>query len=291
MKKRILLFTALSGLLYVTLSSNLTGPAASGNNNNRTGAKNSPTTCGTVGTGCHGGTGSATTVTITVDSNGNAVTHYVAGKTYTINIAGTNSSNNPKFGFEFASVSGTGSSQVQAGTASGFPANVGSDLLTGLNFVEHHTDLAATSPGVYNVSFQWTAPAAGTGTVTLYCTLNAVTGITTSPEAQDISNNISIMLTEVAAGTAVNTIPSNVGITAYPNPVSAQLNLKMDNANVGTYTMNVFDLGGKRIMSENVEVSSTSFVKAINTSNWVPGFYSIQLMKDGTQRTIPVVKQ
>jgi len=287
MKKRILLFAALGGFIFLTLSSESGGPASQFYQNNRTGAKNSATTCG--GGGCHG-SGSGTTVNIELDSAGVPVTSYMAGMTYTVKIMGNSTSNNLKFGFEFVSVSGTGNSQVQAGTASSFPANVGTDVLSGLTFVEHHATLTATSAGVYNVSFQWTAPTAGTGTVKMYSTLNAVNG-NGDQDAGDISGNISKSFTEQTGGTAVSSIPSDVLIAAYPNPVNAQLNLKMENAGVGTYTMNVFDISGKRIMADNMEVSSSSFAKTINTAAWVPGYYSIQLIKDGAQRVISVVKQ
>ena len=291
MKKRIVLFTAIGGLLYLTLSSESSGPALFGNN--RTGAKASLTTCG--GGGCHGGTNAATTVTITVDSGTTTtpVTKYVAGQLYTIKIAGTNSNSNPKFGFEFASVSGTGASQVQAGTAvaSSLPAYVYSDALSGINIIEHGAALTATTAGVYNVSFQWTAPAAGTGNVTLYCTLNAVNGIN-GADAGDMSNNTSVVLSEETVPNSVSSISANTAIKAYPNPFSSQFKLQMNNADAGTYTVKVYDLGGRTLFNEAVEVNGGNVETNISTANWAPGFYGIQVInKNGAQRIIPVIKQ
>jgi len=293
MKKKILLFTAVIGIACLTFSSYTEGPAAGSPPLNRTGAQASSTTCGDLSTGCHGGTSSATTVTITVDSGTTSVTHYVPGKVYTIKIHGTNTSSNPNFGFEFASVSGTGASQVQAGVASSLPANVASQSIsgTGLNFIEHSSPLTATSAGVYDVSFQWTAPSTGVSSITLYCTLNAVNG-DGAADAQDQSNNTSVVLAQEAAGpTSVAGIVNNISINAFPNPVSNMLNLQLNDAQTGSYAVEVFDLSGRSVANENMEVSNANQIANINTGNWLPGMYSVVIEKDGNRQVIPVVKQ
>ena len=197
-----LLFTAVAGIGYLTFSSYSGGPAF--NSRNCTGAKSSTTTCG--GGGCHGGTSTNTTVAIAVDSTGNVpVINYVPGMTYTIKITGTNSSNLSKFGFQYVAVSGTGSSQLQAGTYSNLPSGVFSDPLNSLNFVEHGQTLTTATAGSYNLTFNWTAPAAGTGTVTMYCTLNAVDGNGQANSA-DKSNNTSISLNEIVTSSGCDTM-------------------------------------------------------------------------------------
>lgn len=287
MKKRLFLLTAVAGLAYVTLTSNTTGPAV-GSAGNVTGAKGTPTSCGSGS--CHGTT-AGPTVTITVDSltTSTAVTHYVPGKLYTIKIHGAGSSNS-WFGFEFASVSGTGTSQAQAGTASSFPANVGADVFSGLSLVEQHLALAATSAGVYDVSFQWTAPTVGVGNITLYCTLNSVNH-DGNQNAADVSGNVSVVLGQEAAPTAVASVAENMSINAYPNPAINSLNLQFDNTQPGTYTLQVFNLNGKCVATDNVEVNGMNSIKNINTANWVPGMYQVVVAKDGINKVIPVVKQ
>ena len=280
MKKRILLFTTILGMGYLILSGYASGPAFNGQN--RTGARGSITTCN--GTGCHG-TGSSTIVGITVDSGTVATTHYVPGHVYTIKIHGTNSSSLPKFGFEFASVSGTGASQVQAGAASGFTGTVTTHTLAPLTFVEHNIPIAAATAGVYDESFTWTAPPAAVGTITMYCTLNAVNG-NNSADPNDISGNTSYTLTPISGTTSITEVANNMGVTAYPNPVMNTLNLQA--AHAGTYSVMAYNLNGCNVLTAQMSINGTA---GINTSNWPAGFYNIVVTQDNKIQVIPVVKQ
>jgi len=286
MKKRILLFTAIAGLGYVTLTSYDNGAANSGGLN-RTGAKATLTTCG--GSGCHG-TGTSTTVTITVDTatTSTAVTQYTPGKLYTIKIHGTGTSAQPQYGFQFASVKGSGASQTQAGTASSLPTNVRTSSLSGLSIIEHSAPLVAATAGTYDVSFQWTAPVAGTGNVTMYCTLNAVNGDDVENSA-DISGNTSVVLSE-RVPLAVAAITNNISVTAYPNPMTNNLNLLMDHADAGTYKMQAFDMNGRIVATDNIVVNGANSTTHINTGAWAIGAYHISLQKDGFSKTVRVVK-
>ncbi len=178
---------------------------------------------------------------------------------------------------------------MQAGNCSNLPTNVQMTTVSSINVIEHAATMTATSAGVYDVSFTWVAPAAGTGTVTMYCTLNAVDG-TSGANAADVSNNVSKTLTEQTSS-SVDEITSNIEISAYPNPVMNSLQVKMGNATTGTYTLNVFDMSGRKVMSQNVEVTNSNFETAMNTSTWATGMYGLQIIKDGVQRMIPIVKQ
>ncbi|MCW3121158.1 MAG: hypothetical protein JWQ38_650 [Flavipsychrobacter sp.] len=288
MKKRIFLFTAIAALGYVSLTSNQAGPAAVGGLN-RTGAKASGTNCSAGG--CHS-SAAGPAVTITVDSGSalTPVTHYKPGMAYVIKLHGAGSTNT-KFGFQFASVSGTGSSQVQAGVVSGTTGAVASHLFSSLNIIEQTAALAATSAGVYDVSFTWTAPATAVGNITLYCTINSVNGDGTDAGSGDVSGNTLVTLTPTASTTAVANVGAEMSIIACPNPATSNMNLQLNNAQPGTYAVEVFNLAGKVIAVENISVNSTNQSASINSSNWAPGTYMISVAKDGNRNVIPVVKQ
>lgn len=287
MKKRILLFTAIAGMCYVTLSSYSGGAAGSGQN--RTGAKGGAlTSCG--GAGCHG-TGTATSVTITVDSAGVPVTKYSPGKTYTVKIAGTNSSSLPKFGFQFVAVSGTGTAQAQAGTYSVLPSGTMSHSLSSLNYVEQMGAMTAATPGTYNVQFDWTAPTSSSlGDITLYCTLNAVNG-TGAADASDISGNVSKVMKMNMVPSSVATTIAAMEVKAFPNPATNNMNLQLTNAQAGTYSVQVFSLGGKLVANETVTVTGANNTLSLNTGNWAAGTYMVSVENNGSRKVIPVVKQ
>ncbi|MDR3678588.1 MAG: T9SS type A sorting domain-containing protein [Flavipsychrobacter sp.] len=285
MKKRILLLTLTSGIGFLAFSSYTSGPGL--NFQNCTGAKGSATSCG--GGGCHGGNSTATTVSIEVDSAGGvAVTKYRPGVTYTVKITGTNSSSLSHFGFEYTAVSGSGSSQTQAGTVNGAPANCHiTTNITGLQIVEHSMPLTGTS-GAYTVpSFTWTAPALGTGTVTMYCTLNAV-NFDGGADAADVSRNTSITLNEGFVG--VSELPQDIAIKAFPNPATNQFSIKMEGAGTGVYNINVYDMSGRIVATQSIHANGGTTETVINCSTWPKGYYGVQIAQNGAQRVLPVVK-
>jgi hypothetical protein len=286
MKKKILLFTLSAGLAFVSLSSNNTGPAQV-NLLNLTGSKGSSSTnCG--GAGCHGGNSNNTSVNIGVDSAGVVVTKYAPGKTYNVSITGSNTSNLPKFGYQYSVVSGTGNNQVQAGTIS-VPANSHIKVLSAISILEHSIPLSGTgTPITYKVAtFTWTAPAAGAGTVTMYSTLNAVDG-TGGPSLNDLSHNTSITLTEEPVGVAE--LNQDIAIKAFPNPATSQFNIKMDNAGTGIYNVHVYDLNGRVVFTHDIHATGANTVAVINCANWPKGYYGVQISQNGAQRVLPVVK-
>lgn len=281
MKKKILLFTAVAGMGYLVFSSSASGPATS-SLQNCTGAKGSGTTCGV--SGCHG-SGTGTTITITLDSAGVATTRYKPGMNYTVKIHGTNTSMT-KFGFQFVAVSGTGSAQVNAGSTSSLPTGVANHThaASGLSITEHNTTLVSTSASNLDVQFTWTAPSSAIGTITMYSTLNAVNG-NTSADGADRSANTSVTLTPITT-TSVANLVNTTSIAAYPNPVAGMLNLQA--AEAGVYSVKAYDLNGRIVAAESVTINGTV---SLNTSNWPAGLYQVSVEKDGNMQVIPVVKQ
>lgn len=105
-------------------------------------------------TECHGGT--ATSVTGWITSN-IPVSGYVPGQTYQIT-ATNNITGSGKYGFEV-------SPQNNAGTLLGtLAAGTNSQLVGGNKYITH----TAASTSINTWTFNWTAPAAGTGDVTFY---------------------------------------------------------------------------------------------------------------------------
>ena len=209
MKKKFILLPLVLVLIYVVGSSYSSGPALVGGIDG-TGATT------TAGCSCHT---SATTTSVAIEldtAGGTAVTHYVAGGSYTIKITGTNTSTTslPKFGFQVAAVklAGAGtSSAVNAGTlaSTGLPAFCQNSVAGSVNFIEHTAAINATtgtggSGTTYVVSsIPWTAPIAGTGSVKLYGVINAVDG--TGGSGGDKWKNTNVTITELTAPVAAIT--------------------------------------------------------------------------------------
>jgi len=206
MKKKFILMPLIGALAYVILSSYAAGPG-SVLGTDLTGASGTPG-CGGSGTGCHNATATAsTTIGIQLYNGATLVTGgYVGGTAYTIRITGTQTSASasislPRFGFQ-VSVVKTGATSTNEGTLS---AITGTHLGTygRINIVEHSAAIVATtgtgaSGTTYVVNIPWTAPVAGTGSVTIYTALNAV-NFNGVADAGDLWNNTSQAIPEAAA--------------------------------------------------------------------------------------------
>jgi hypothetical protein len=290
MTKKILLFTAFAGITALTMSSYNDGPWGPNGTNglNRTGSAGSSANC--TGSGCHGANNTNTKPTIVVSANGNPVTKYIPGVVYTVTVGGGNTSAAlPKFGFQLSAVKTANTSQ-QAGSFSSAPANVAIRTAGSLQLVEHSSPLSGTGSGnnwLYATSFNWTAPATGTGQVTFYLTLNAVNG--NNATSGDQPNSVTATLNEVPAG--INEVQGAINVSAYPNPATDYVRIKMSDVANGRYTLAVFDLNGKKVATSDLEVSSNNFETALDARAWAAGLYHIKIAKDGAEKTLSVVKQ
>ncbi len=304
MKKRILLFTLAAGMGGLVLMSNSHGPAGSGYS--CTGAETdngNPAGCSATGSSCHG-TAATTgiTVAIQLDSVGVPTTHYKGGMTYTVKLTGTNTTTNtlPKFGFQIASMlgttatatptnEGTWSTTLPSGTHEVMASSSGGNFL--LNIVEQAssqfaTTLSGATGATYVETFTWTAPSTGTGTISFWAAVNAVNADALA-NAGDLWNTNHVTINEWVHTAGVNEISNEFTVSAFPNPTVNTLTINVNNA--GNYSVEVYDINGRIVVTENMEVSNSA--KSLNTSNWIPGMYQVVISKDGVYKVVSVAKQ
>lgn len=202
MKKAILLFPTIALLLSAIILGNSAGPGTTGLE--RTGASGA---AGCGGSTCHGTTMSGSTFpSIQLLSGSTPVTQYVAGGSYTIKLTATNTAalTLPKFGFQLSAVKT--STTTNAGTLA---AIGGTHLITvgGINLVEQNPLPLNPTTGIggggstYVVNIPWTAPVAGTGSVTLYGVVNTVNNNGVA-DAGDNWRAISLVIPELSPGLA-----------------------------------------------------------------------------------------
>jgi len=283
MKRSFLLFTATAGLAYLTLTSNKTGPASAGTGD-VTGSPlsfNGNTTCAS----CHsGGLGSTTADIKIYDQLNNEITdnRYFPGGNYKIRIEGSNTSNLSAFGFQFVALTG---SNTQAGTYTSVNSPAKQSPMGGITYIEHASPIPIAS-GLYTVEFEWQAPM--TGNVDMYACLNAVNS-NDDFSGDRPSPSVKKTLTPIPA--SVPSLSENIKITAYPNPAVNDVHLKITDAEPGLYFVKVLDLSGKTIHTESLNVKSGAAQLQLQTTNWASGLHFAQIVKDGAQRMIPIIKK
>ena len=96
---------------------------------------------------------------------------------------------------------------------------------------------------------------------------------------------------------AVNTGIANepaasMDVKAYPNPFSSALALQFGNdLQPGKYMVTAYDMSGRRVSIQEVEVGSAGTVQALNTAAWAAGMHTL-VIENATQRQhIAVIKQ
>lgn len=285
MRKKSLLITATAAIVYLTVSSYSGGPAHNGTGN-MTGSPGSGGNCSS----CHSGGGGTTTGAIEVrlkstGASSTPVTSYVAGETYIITITGGNpTAGLDDFGFQFTALKSSDNSTV--GTYSNLGTMVHGFPHATPTIVEHNAAIPETA-GVYEISFDWTAPATAVGGINLYAIINAVDK-NTLQTGDKPSGTITLALVDK---TSVAKVTSEVVVKAYPNPVADVLTIDLDKADAGTYTVLAYTSNGSLVAKTEVNIAPGNYAGSINTSAWAPGLYFVQLQKDGYKHVIPVVKQ
>ncbi len=245
MKKSIVISALILPVVFVVFSSNSNGPASSGNGI-RNGGPLSNGTCGS----CHGGGPGTTSINFTLveKASGTPTTgSYKPGVVYTVTLSGNNPSL-PFFGFQLSAATAT---QQQAGSFSNLGTGKHISNQSSYQIVEHSNNLSKVN-GSYTVSLDWTAPAAGSGSVTLYGIINAVND-DNSTTGDKVSAPATLSLTE-QSGTGIDKIESDDLVKVYPNPASDVLHIAAGDGLQGNYDIRILDVNGRVVYQNNETV-------------------------------------
>jgi hypothetical protein len=231
-----------------------------------------PKTC----VNCHNtGPLTASVALSVLDSANNPIAQYIPGKVYTARFTITASGgNNPKYGFQMIGLKDNGNTDLD-GFSDVNPNNYKiATIANGRTYAEH--DNASTS-NIFNV--KWTAPAAGTGNVTLYASGNAVNNNGTS--SGDGAAFTKIQLPE--AGTASDDAPfSNLAGSVRLNPTLFQDNAQvfLDLPSNDYRMMVVHAASGQVVQDTYLQVRAQENLQ-IPASDWPSGVYYFILQGSG----------
>jgi len=229
-------------------------------NQDRTG---SPVSLGNCAS-CHSGGSGTTTVGITMkNSSGTAVTQYTAGATYTLelNVSGTSGNRRAVQGVVLTTAN------AQAGVLSGATGFSAISTVSGRQYLEHSTP--ATSLASYVFSATWTAPAAGTGTVTVYSSGLAANnnGVTSGDLA---SANASLSITELSVVTDVFTNDTVSACDTY-TWINGVTYTSSNNTAKDTINLSGYDSIISLALTISASSTSTDTQSACDTYTWING--------------------
>jgi hypothetical protein len=196
-------------------------------------------------TSCHSGTINSGSGSIAIATS-IPPAGYTPGQTYQIDVTVTDATSSLfGFGFEALLTSGNvnagtftitnpASTQIKTASVSG---NVRNNVV--------HTLNGGASAGQKVFSFNWTAPAAGSGDVTFYAVGNAANGNNANSGDKIYSTNSTIG--EFNSSSVEMPTSSISAVNIYPNPVSESLNVRFFLMAETEVSIQLLDLNGKLI--------------------------------------------
>ncbi len=211
-KSRLLFFTGLTLVGVLSLGNLNSQP-----NGAPSPASGGPAEGGATCTQCHGGTATTVTDRMTTDIPAEG---YTPGTTYNITVSFAGSGGK---GFMF-------SAQNASGAFKGTPIAGSGSKIQSTNYVTHNNSVN-TSTATWN--FQWTAPAAGTGSVNLYGAF-AVTRANTTKQVITVAEKVNTGINEAAKEIALSSYVDNSEKTlnvAFNLKQQADVNITLVNYN------------------------------------------------------------
>lgn len=277
MKKSLLTFSIVTTIVVLLCSKNTTGKL--------TGApgaySNDPASSNNNCTACHSGTATINNnignITTNIPSSG-----YVPGTTYTIT-ANVTYSGKTRFGFEVTP-------QNSAGTQKGaiIITDAINTKIVNTKYVTH-TSAGNTGSGSRSWSFNWTAPATGSGTVTFYGVL--LVGNNNNSDTGDLTYKTTYSVAEAVAS-GVNELEANTNALTVIN-LSNALHISYNAQSAAPSNVELYNLNGTLVGSSSFDKQNAGKV-VLNfdlNQNLSTGIYIVKVQQ-GTQvltKKLPLV--
>jgi len=228
-------------------------------------------------TACHNGP-LATPQTGWITSNV-PVSGYVPLTTYTITATATRAGH-IKFGFEI-------SPQNTSGTLLGtLISTTSATQLVGSNKYITHTSTGTSGTNSRTWTFNWTAPAQGTGSVTFYGAFN-ITNANNNQTGDTCCISTLVIPENTSAGIA-NLNSNQPKINVFPNPVSDNINIQYSLLNTAQVEINIYDMAGKvtNVLNEETKAAGAYLNNfKIDHSKFRKGIYVVEIRIGKTKNT------
>ena len=245
------------------------------------GKSGSPGDGGATCTQCHTGTAQQASGWITADIPAEG---YIAGETYTVTATGVHDGVG-RFGFEVTAEDAGGTKQ---GTL--IITDATQTKLVNANKAVTHTS-SGTTPflNMKTWSFDWTAPAAGTGQITFYAAFNAANG--NGSTSGDVIYVTSAAFPEnTGVGTQEDLIAA-AGLKIFPNPASDHADITWNNSTHPVRSITVFTMAGAQMASYTIEGQQAGRLR-LPAHDMAPGMYVARVIfADDRQASTNLVKR
>ncbi len=221
-------------------------------------------------TSCHGG--NAVKVNGWITSNIPS-TGYVPGQTYTITTTNTEAEGT-RFGFEI-------SPQDLSGKLLGkmVITDTVQTKLVGTDKYITYTANGVDGSGKKTWTFDWVAPASGSGDVTFYGGFNS----NFNGHKEGDKTFLSTLAVNEFGTTGVTKLPGQVSLfKVFPNPTNNSLTISVELKENSKVLIDILDYTGKQVAVISNEKNSGQVTKVYNTSSLPNGNYFVRITINGT---------
>ena len=227
--------------------------------------------------GCHAGTATAqgNMITSNIPAAG-----YIPGNTYTITVS-ISQAGISKFGFSITPQNSAGTvlgTLVITNTTETQLKNVGHQYVT-------HKAAGNTGTGSKTWTFDWIAPAVGTGAVPFYASVNAANG-NGNASGDQIYTDVYTVEEDITTGIQPNM--NDIDFAVFPNPVEGNSVQVSFNANASsTSRIRIMSLNGTIVNEINHNATSNGTQQAeLNLGILAKGVYFVEIQNElGTKMT------
>jgi hypothetical protein len=277
MKIKLLLFTFALATTGLLLMSNSGGRATSGGGDN-SGAP-SANTCAQ----CHssGAFNSSVSVEVFEEGTNTAVSDYLPGIVYDVKVKVSADAGASGFGSQ-TTVLDANNAPIASFSAPSANSQL-TTLASGRQFLEQ------SSTGSDEFAAKWTAPAAGTGSVTFYAAGNAING--NGATSGDGASNTSFTLAEDLSSSNLNVNQLKVAMKAFPNPVQDILNIETIGSTDGEHSLTITNMVGQVVHQSVINLDLGMDLTQVDVQQLPKGMYSVSLAQANKIATITIIKQ
>lgn len=217
---------------------------------------------------CHG-TGLQLTNTISVvDAEGDVVTTYTPGETYTVTVSLSSTGNPSSYGFQLVG------ELDNTETVNGFSNPSSNTKLVNLGNRQYAEQNGPSSSNQFSV--KWTAPATDAGTITFYSS-----GIGANSNGMSSGDGGALGSFELTSGATSNKELAKTEINVYPNPSTEYIRLEATIIN----NLNIFASDGQLILQMEEVLNNE-----IRVADFQQGLYFIQFESENKLFTSKFVK-
>lgn len=275
-RKFSFLYSAFGLTALAFLLMNNSGGVASTQGQDRTGSPVSNNPCSQ----CHSGGSFSTVADFTVsDAQGNPVTTYVPGETYDLSYEIT-ASGATRYGMQAVALLGNNSN---AGSLANPSSNAKITTLNSRRYLEQN---AASSSNIFTA--EWTAPNAGSGSVTFYGSALAVNG-NGGTSGDEYTNIPTFTLGEDNSSNTMS-LAGLQDARLLPNRVQNELHLRLELNNTQDLQMRVVDMMGRTWRNEQLGHLQGMQDKYWSVTDLPQGWYQLQLLSAEGQHSLRFFK-